>query len=64
MMKILNIILKIIKKIILSFCIIYAFNLIAAGLDIFIPINFVTIIVITILGFPGLFALIAIYYLL
>lgn len=56
--------LKIVKRVILSFCIIYGFNLIASGLNIFIPINFVTIAMVTFLGIPGLLALIGVYFVL
>ena len=54
-------ILKIIKRIILAFCIIYGFNLIGIGLNITIPINLVTIILVTCLDFSGLLSLIGIY---
>ena len=64
MRTILNFIVSICKKVILSFCIIYAFDIVASGLNIIIPINIVTIIVVSILGIPGLLALIGIYYLL
>lgn len=62
MENIIGFIIKICKKIILSFCIIYAFNIVAVGLNIFIPINVITLLIVTILGIPGLLALIGIYY--
>ncbi len=56
--------LKIIKNIVLAFCFIYAFDLIFAGLDIFIPINLITIAIVTFLGIPGLIAMIGVYFIL
>ena len=57
-----NIILKLIKKVILAICIVYCFNLIASGLDIIIPLNVITISLVTILGIPGLISLIVLYF--
>ena len=53
-------ILKIIKKIILSGFLLYGYNLIAAPLDLIIPINYITLLVTTILGIPGLLVLITV----
>ncbi len=58
-MKILTIILK---KIIFAFCIIYAFNLVVVGLELFIPMNIATLSVVSLLGIPGLLALVGVYY--
>lgn len=57
-------ILMVIRKIVVGFCIIYAFNLVVTGLDIFIPINFITVGVVSILGMPGLLALVGVYFVL
>lgn len=46
-----------IKKIVLSAFILYGFNLIAAPLNIIVPINVITVLVIALLGMPGLFGL-------
>ena len=43
-----------IKKIILSAVILYGFNLIAAPLNIIVPINIFTVGIILLLGMPGL----------
>mgnify|MGYP002626187209 CR=1 FL=1 len=51
-------ILVIIKRIILSLCILYAFNLLTSKIGFYIPLNFYTIISISILDFPGLITLI------
>ncbi len=57
-------ILFIIKRIIFAFCVIYAFNLVGGGLEIFIPLNVITIAVVSCLGMSGLLALIGIYFVL
>ena len=62
-----KIIFIVIKKIILAVFLVYAFNLLVSGLKIFIPINviipinFVTVLSISLLGFPALFSYIIIY---
>jgi len=48
---------KILKKIIFSAFFLYGYNVIAAPLNIFIPINLITVFLISILGIPSLFAL-------
>lgn len=53
-------ILELIKKIIFSTFFLYAYNLIAAPLNLFIPINIFTILLLSILGLPSLLALIVI----
>lgn len=50
-------ILNIIKKIVLAPFILYIYNLIASPLNLLIPINVFTIIVVGILGIPGLITL-------
>ena len=59
-----NIIIEVLKRISLSICLIYAFNIIGGGLNVFIPINFITITVTTLLGMSGLLALIGVYFVL
>lgn len=59
-----NIIFVIIKKVVLAICLVYAFNLVADGLKILIPINIVTVSVVALLGMSGLLALIAVYFVL
>lgn len=51
-------ILEIIKRILLSFAILYTYNLIAVNFNMVIPINVVTILLITFFGTPSLIALI------
>lgn len=50
-----NILFKVIKKIVFAIIIIYGFNLIVSGM---VPINVITISVVTLLGIPGLLSLI------
>ena len=56
-----KIIFTILKRIIFAFCVVYAFDLIGAGLNIFIPINVITIFVVSSLGMSGLSSLVAVY---
>ncbi len=51
---------NLIKKIVISCFILYSFNLIISPLSINIPINYYTVGILTLLGFPGLFSLIII----
>ena len=51
-------ILNLVKRVVLSFAILYTYNLIAVNFNMVIPINIITISLITILGVPSLIALI------
>lgn len=59
-----KVIFMIIKRIVFAICLVYAFNLLASGLKVFIPINVLTVSVVSFLGMSGMFALIAIYFVL
>ena len=48
---------KLFKNIIVSIFLIYAFNLIAAPIDLIIPINLITILLVCIFGVPAILAL-------
>lgn len=50
-------IIKIIKKITFAIIIIYSLDLIIKNFDIFVPLNLITISIVSILGFPGLVSL-------
>lgn len=50
-------ILVIVKKVIMSYVILYGYNLIAVNFNMVIPINVITISLITLLGVPSLLAL-------
>lgn len=42
--------------------ILYLFNVLASGLNLVIPINIVTLLIVAFLGFPGLISLILLMY--
>lgn len=49
---------EILKKVVLSFAILYSYNLIAVNFNMIIPINLFTVLIVSILGAPALLALI------
>jgi len=51
-------ILKVVKKIIMAILIIYTYNVIALPLNVTIPINIFTVLIVVILGLPSMLALI------
>ena len=53
----------ILRKLIVSFLIINTFNFICGNLFIFIPINILTILIVTISGIPGIILINLLYYL-
>lgn len=53
-----KIILKVIKRVLFAFALLYGFNIIMESLKLFIPLNIYTIGTISLLGFPGLFILV------
>lgn len=59
-----KVIFMVVKRIVLAICLVYAFNLLASGLKVFIPINVFTVSVVSLLGMSGMLALIAIYFVL
>ncbi|MBE6148764.1 MAG: hypothetical protein E7167_04695 [Firmicutes bacterium] len=64
MMNMINLLFKVVKKIIIAIFCLYGLNLIISSLNIVIPINIITISLITLLGIPGLCTLVALYFLL
>lgn len=56
-------IISLFRRFLLAFIILYGFNTVASNFDVIIPINFITLGVITVLGFPGLFSLTVLYIL-
>ncbi|MGN1379366.1 MAG: pro-sigmaK processing inhibitor BofA family protein [Bacilli bacterium] len=54
---------NIIKKVVFAFLILYGLNLTlsSTSLNIIIPINIITILLVTLLGFPGLCAIIILF---
>lgn len=57
-------VLNILKKIVISGFLLYGYNLISAPLNIMIPINVITVLCLTVLGVPALFAFILIHIIL
>ncbi len=55
---------KFLRKIVFAFGIIYGVNLMLKNVEIYLPINFVTVGITTFLGVPGLLSLFAIFYIL
>jgi hypothetical protein len=51
-------ILALLRRIIFSFIVLYGFNTIGSNFSLVIPINFITVSLITLLGFPALFSLV------
>ncbi|MBR3523254.1 MAG: pro-sigmaK processing inhibitor BofA family protein [Bacilli bacterium] len=52
-----NLVFKIIKRIIISSFLLYGYNILVTPLDLVIPINIYTILAISLLGIPALVAL-------
>ena len=57
----LDIVFSIIKRIIFSFVVLYGFNMIGSNFNVIVPINVVTLSIITFLGFPALFSLVLLF---
>ena len=49
-----------IKKIVVAIALLYSFNVLISSLDILLPINYVSVGVVSILGIPGLLSLLAV----
>lgn len=49
---------SLLKRIIFSFVVLYGFNTIAGNFSLVIPINIITVSLITVLGLPALFSLV------
>lgn len=62
-MKMVNLIIKVLKKICIAFVMLYGLNILLSSINIFIPINVITLILVTLLGSPGILGLVAIYFL-
>ncbi len=57
-----KIIIYVVKNFILAFILLYSFNLLLANLNIFVPINFYTIAISTLLGPFGVISLVTLSY--
>lgn len=58
----LNVIFKAVKKIIIGIFALYSLNLIISSLNIIIPINYITVLIVSTLGIPGLCTLVALFF--
>ncbi len=56
-------IIKVVRKICMAFVMLYGLNLILSSVNIFIPINIITIGLVSFLGSPGILGLVATYFL-
>ncbi len=56
-------IIKLVKKLCLAFVMLYGINLILTGVNIFIPINLITLALVTFLGTPSIIGLVVIFFL-
>lgn len=56
-----KIIKKVVKRLIFSFVVLYTVGIILNFLDVFVPINIYSLLVVSILGFPGLISLVMVY---
>lgn len=50
------------RKVVVAFLILYGFNLLVSSINIYIPINFVTVGVTSVLGIPGLLSLVVLFF--
>ncbi len=56
-------IIKLVKKLCLAFVMLYGINMILSGVNIFIPINIITLSLVTLLGAPSILGLVAVFFL-
>lgn len=57
-------IIRIIKRVVFAFITIYSLDLLLKGFNIIIPINIYTVLITTLLGFPGIIMLVLSFFLL
>ena len=55
---------RLVKKIVFSFLLIYSYNLIAAPINVVIPMNMITILYTTFLGIPAFLSIIILLFIL
>lgn len=56
-------IVAVLKRLILGFVILYGYNMIAINFNMVMPVNVITVGLVSLLGFPALFALILLFVL-
>ena len=54
----------IVRKIVFSFFLLYGLNLMLNNIDVFIPINIISLLIVSVLDIPGLILLIILFFLL
>lgn len=55
-------IITVIKKVVLSICILYTINLFIESTGVLLPINYVSVSIVSLLGIPSIIGLLVIYY--
>lgn len=56
-----KIVFKIVKKVVVAIALLYSFNLLVSYMDILIPINYISIGTVSLLGIPGLLSLLTLH---
>lgn len=59
-----NLLIILVKKVILAFFMLYGLNLIISSLNIVIPINLISLTVVSLMGIPGLCTLVGLFFVL
>ncbi len=54
--------LKVVKRVIFAFLLLYGLNLLVNSFDVLIPINVLTISLVSVLGVPGLVSLVVMFF--
>lgn len=54
----------VLKKVIIAFIMLYGFNVLVSSLNLYIPINVITVTVVSFLGIPGIASLVVLFYIL
>lgn len=52
----------VVRKVCTAIFILYGFNLILSAVNVIIPINIINVALVTVLGFPGLFVLVLMFF--
>ena len=57
-----KLIVKFVKKTVMAFLVLYGINMILSGVNFYIPINIITVGVLSLLGIPGMLGLVAVMF--
>ena len=52
---------KVVKKVVVAIALLYSFNLLVSSMDILIPINYIYVGTVSLLGIPGLLSLLTMH---